>query len=239
MTNICQPLHAPVDRISWRLPVVLAGVAALALTFDLPVERWILAGGLPKGLVKICSLSEIFAHGFGVLLVAAIVWTLDRDRRAAVPRVLAAAFGAGLCANVIKLLVTRSRPNHFDFAGGVLDTFGPLVPLGQGGHAVQGFPSSHAATAAGLAVALAWLYPHAARLFAVLVALACLQRLAAGAHFPSDVLAGSALGITFGRLCVDRGALARWFDRLEARWATHSVPGRDQPAGEMSTRTAA
>ncbi len=204
------------DRSHWLLPLGLALAACAALAVDLPLERWIQDGGLPKWLTKVCSLSEVFAHGFGVVLVAVIVFTLDPGRRASLARVLIAAFGGGLCANGLKLLLARTRPHHFDFAGGVFDTFGPLVPLGRGGSGVQGFPSSHAATAAGLAVALAWLYPHGGRLFATLAALACLQRLVAGAHFPSDVLIGAAIGVSFARFCVGRGALAGRFDRWEA-----------------------
>jgi membrane-associated phospholipid phosphatase len=210
------------DRPKWVLPLGLALAALSALAVDMPVERWILAGGLPKWLTKICSLSEIFAHGWGVALIVAMIFTLDPGRRRLLPRLLTATFGAGLFANVLKLLLARERPHHFDFAGGVFDTFGPLLPLGRGGSGVQGFPSSHAATAAGLAVALAWMYPHGARLFAALAALACLQRLVAGAHFPSDVLVGVALGIVFADQCVGRGAFARRFDRWEAGWSRRS-----------------
>jgi len=174
-----------------------------------------LDGGLPKWLLKVCALSEIFAHGWGVVLIAAAIFTLDRGARVRVPRVLTAAFGAGFLANVVKLLVARTRPHHFDFVGGVFDTLGPLLPLGRGGSGVQGFPSSHAATVAGLALVLTWLYPHGRRLFVILAVLACLQRLAVGAHFLSDVLLGASLGIVFAAECVGSGVIARRFDRWE------------------------
>lgn len=98
-------------RSRWLVALFLTAAAGAALAVDLPLEKWILAGGLPRWLTKICSLSEIFAHGFGVLLVAAILVALDHERRAAVVRVLAAAFGAGLCANIVKLLVARASPS--------------------------------------------------------------------------------------------------------------------------------
>jgi undecaprenyl-diphosphatase len=209
----------PNDRPKRRLPLALALGALAALMVDVPLERWILAGGLPKWLTKICSLSEIFAHGWGVTLIALLIFTLDPARRVLLPRVLTAAFGAGLCANVLKMLLARERPHRFDFVGGVCDTFGPLFPLGRGGSGVQGFPSSHAATAAGLAVVLIWMYPHGRRLFALLAVLACLQRLSAGAHFPSDVLLGAAIGVACGAQCVGSGRLARHFDRWESAWS--------------------
>jgi membrane-associated phospholipid phosphatase len=204
------------DRPQRLMPFGFALAALAALAIDVPLERWILAGGLPKWLTKISSLSEIFAHGWGVALIAVMIFVLDPARRAMLPSVLTAAFGAGLCANLLKLLLARQRPHHFDFVGGAFDTFGPLLPFGRGGSGIQGFPSSHAATAAGLALVLAWIYPHGSRLFVVLAALAGVQRLAVGAHFPSDVLAGTALGIAFASQCVGSGALARRFDRWEA-----------------------
>ncbi len=210
-----------------RLALALAVGAPAALAVDLPLARWMLDDGLPKWLFKVCSLSEIFAHGWGVALIALAIFTLDPPARLQLPRLLTAAFGAGLCANLVKMLIARARPHHFDFVGGVFDTFGRLAPLGRGGSGMQGFPSSHAATVAGLAVVLSWLYPHGRRLFAILAALACLQRLAVGAHFLSDVLTGAALGIVFAQQCVVRGALARRFDRWEALRATDPEPATD------------
>ena len=227
----------PNDRPKRLLPLGLALVALAALMLDVPLERWILAGGLPKWLTKICSLSEVFAHGWGVVLIAVLIFTLDPARRRLLARVLTASFGAGLCANVLKMLLARQRPHHFDFVGGVFDTFGPLLPLGHGGSGQQGFPSSHAATAAGLAVALAWMYPRGRRLFGLLAVLACLQRLSAGAHFPSDVLLGAAIGVAWGAQCVGSGRLARHFDRWEAAWSRRGESPKiadDRPTSEAA-----
>jgi membrane-associated phospholipid phosphatase len=69
------------------------------------------------------------------------------------------------------------------------------------GYAVQSFPSSHAATAAGLAVALAALYPRGRWLYLTFAMLAGLQRIEAQAHFASDVLAGAALGCIVAAAC--------------------------------------
>jgi membrane-associated phospholipid phosphatase len=79
----------------------------------------------------------------------------------------------------------------------------------------QSLPSGHAATAAGLAAALIWLYPKGRKLFPVLVVLVACHRIEAEAHYLSDVLGGAAVGVIVATACLSAGRLARWFDRLE------------------------
>ncbi len=138
-------------------------------------------------------------------------------RRFALPRLLTMSWGAGLTADMVKLSIRRLRPREFDYSGGVFDTFGPLWNVGRG-HGEQSFPSAHAASAVGLAVALSWLYPRGRILFAGLAILACMQRIATSAHFPSDVLAGAAVGYLFAQCCIGQGWLAPRFDRWESTW---------------------
>jgi undecaprenyl-diphosphatase len=64
------------------------------------------------------------------------------------------------------------------------------------------FPSGHAITAFGIAVALGWFYPE---LFACLLFVAAsiaVSRIILGMHFLSDVIAGSFLGCLLGYSCV-------------------------------------
>ena len=175
--------------------------------------------------------SEAFAHALGVGLVALAVYLLDPARRAAIPRLLTMSWGAGLTADLLKLSIRRLRPREFDYVGGVFDTFGPLWNVGHG-HGGQGFPSAHAASAVGLAVALCWLYPRGRFLFVGLAALACLQRIETGAHFLSDVLAGAAIGYLFARACVGQSRLAQRFDGWESAWQRLRPPrlSREPPA---------
>jgi membrane-associated phospholipid phosphatase len=117
-------------------------------------------------------------------------------------RLAASSLGAGLVADGIKLLVARQRPGFVPLdSAGALDTFSTWLPLlhreslpSAYGYAWQSFPSAHCATAAGLAVGLALLYPRGRWLFALFAALACWQRIDAQAHFLSDCLAGAAVG---------------------------------------------
>ncbi|HEY1785172.1 MAG TPA: hypothetical protein VGG30_06460, partial [Pirellulales bacterium] len=135
--------------------VALAGGALTALAVDLPIAQWLAQdpSPLPKVLVRVVDWSEAFAYAVGVGLFALAVYLLDPARRVTLPRLLTMSWGAGLAADLTKLCIQRLRPREFDYAGGVLETFGPLVNVGNG-HGNQSFPSAHAASAVGLAVAL-------------------------------------------------------------------------------------
>jgi undecaprenyl-diphosphatase len=111
------------------------------------------------------------------------------------PRAIAAILAAGCGANLVKLLISRSRPGSTDLAHlASWQTFSGWLPLGANGSGWQSFPSAHTATAVGLAWVLYSLYPHGRWLFAALAAAVAAQRVLGSAHFPSDVLAGAAVG---------------------------------------------
>jgi membrane-associated phospholipid phosphatase len=188
------------NRATIGAPIVLALLAAAALSIDLPLSRLCRHGDLPGDVVRLVNLSEVFAHGAGVAMILLTAWALDPLRRRQLALVAAGAYGAGLLANIVKLFVARSRPHAFGDGDAVLDTFQAWLPFLPGrltapwSHSVQGFPSAHAATAFGLAIGLSALYPRGRWLFFGFACLASFQRVAAGAHFLSDVLAGAALG---------------------------------------------
>lgn len=218
----------------WRpyaLALALLVAAAGAIVIDVPVARFCLgdptAGSpagvrVPKELKKLLALAEIFGYGSGAALVCLTWFVLDRSRRWSLPRVLAATFGAGLLADLVKLFVGRTRPGAFDLSAGVSETFVAWVPAWHASdwtqaidRQVQSFPSAHSATAAGLAVVLASFYPHARWLFALLTGLVLLQRVDSGAHFVSDTLSGAALGCAWAGLCLDSRLLGRFFERIK------------------------
>ncbi len=198
------------------LPPALLAVALVAMAADGGIAQWFLEGNYPKVVAELIEVCEAFGNGFGVMLLALVVYQLDVGRRRMLPRLLACSLGAGIAANVVKLLVARTRPYAFDFEGGVLATFGEWFPFLRGGAAVQSFPSGHTATAAGLAVALTWLYPRGRWMFALLAVLVACQRMQSGSHYPSDVLVGAAVGLVVARACLGPGWLAPWFDRFES-----------------------
>ncbi len=201
----------------WTLAAVLGALGVAAMAVDLPLARWVAGGTCPSVIAKLCGLSETFAHGVGIALIGIVIGVLDPVHRKAVPRIVTAALGAGLAANVFKLFVARARPHHFDLQTDALASFSGWFPMLGNTSGDQGFPSAHAATAAGLAVALACLYPRGGWLFLTLAALAAFQRVLVEAHFLSDVLWGAAVGCLFAPLCIHGSRLSGAFDRLEAR----------------------
>ncbi|MGH7135624.1 MAG: phosphatase PAP2 family protein [Pirellulales bacterium] len=187
------------QRVAWRTwfvpPIVLLLLAGVALAIDMPVARWAQGRNYPRAVRELMSLAEAFGHGVGVSLVVVTVYTLDPARRRRLPRSIIAVVAAGCGANLIKLLISRSRPGATDLLH--LDawhTFAGWLPLGHNGSPWQSFPSAHTATAVGLALVLSSLYPQGRRLFALFAVAVGLQRILGGAHFPSDVLAGAAIG---------------------------------------------
>lgn len=202
----------------------LLSVASLAV--DLPVAAYVSASdsrALPRDLHKFVALSEAFAHALGVGTILVAVGVLDRRRMWSVVRIAGCAFGAGLLANVAKLLVARIRPAHFASPGNtVWDSFVGFLPIVYGtstdqpfNSVVQSFPSAHTATAVGLAIGLTARYPHGRWLFAALAVFATLQRIDASDHYLSDCFAGAALACVVGMACLGNGPLGRYFDRLE------------------------
>jgi membrane-associated phospholipid phosphatase len=177
-----------------------------------PAAIWLRDLRLSGDLSRLIRLSEVFAWGGSVALIVAVAAVLDR-RGWRIGLVLGiASLGSGLAADGVKLLVARTRPAatalEATTASGTFVRWFPgathTTLESQFGHGQQSFPSGHAATAIGLAVGLAALYPRARWLFFVLAALACFQRLHAQAHYPSDVLAGAAIG------CLVAGLTLRW-----------------------------
>jgi membrane-associated phospholipid phosphatase len=196
------------------LAVILVGSAFLAFRVDCSVALWFHQGHGLRYLHDIASLCEIFGRGECVLLVAVLIWQLDRSRRWAVPGVAATALLSGLAADGIKMLIARARPHSFDFLGSVWSSFGPWLPLGSIGSAGQSFPSAHSATAVGLGLALICVYPAARWLFCILPILVAYQRVDSGAHFLSDVLCGASVGCVVSAFTLR----ARWLDQAYAEW---------------------
>jgi membrane-associated phospholipid phosphatase len=216
---------------TFLLPIFLLAAALAALSVDLPVamtfKQWNRPPASLQGVNRTIhaylgyfDVFEPFGHGFGVVIVLIALHQLDRTRRWAMPRLIAAALAAGGVADLVKMLVMRTRPNDVpaDFAGSIWATFGPWLPGLSATSSLQSFPSAHTATAAGFAAALIWLYPQGRLLFTALVALVGCQRIISGAHFPSDVLCGAAVGCTAAAFVLRVGLLPKLFDGLENRW---------------------
>jgi len=212
-------------RLEWfesqtaLVPAVLAllAVAAVALV-DLPLASLAKGRALPDGIAKFLDAAEHFGTFYGHVLAFLLIAALDPAHRRSLLRIAAAAWSAGMAANVVKLCLARTRPKYFDFdslvAGHGFLGFAPGLP---GGSRIQGFPSAHTATAVGFAIGLSYVYPKGRTVFLLFAALVGLQRIATSSHFASDVLAGAIVGWIVGHAFTAPNSLTRRLDSFEAQ----------------------
>jgi membrane-associated phospholipid phosphatase len=205
----------------WLAALLLAVLAGAALSIDLPVARFFQSHATGGELRRLIRLAEVFAWGGTVTLIVITAGALDpRGWRIALP-LAASSLGAGLLVDFFKLFVGRMRPSAATEATSAMATFVGWLPAwgardaGTHGHAIQSFPSAHAATAVGLAASLAFFYPRGRWLFALFAALAMVQRLEARAHFCSDVLAGAAVGLVVAGIVIRMAQAPRESTSLE------------------------
>lgn len=120
----------------------------------------------------------------------ALMLALGMRNPAAAARVLAAVAGVYVSSEAVGRAAARERPFARD--DGVED----LVD-----HAARrSFPSRHAASAVAMATVTMRYSRPLGTVMAVVAALLGLSRVAAGLHYPSDVLAGAVLGQAIGSL---------------------------------------
>jgi membrane-associated phospholipid phosphatase len=198
--------------------LLLAAVAVLVV--DIPVavtlKNWNQSPPIASWLGYF-NMFETFGHGMGVAVLLLALHQLDPGRRWAIPRIVACALAAGGLADLLKMVVLRTRPYECELQGEVWSTFGNWLPIFDAGSPGQSFPSAHTAMAAGFAAALIWLYPQGRRLFVILAILVGCQRVVCGAHYPSDVLCGAAVGLFAAEFFLHTGRIPTWFDHWERR----------------------
>lgn len=156
-----------------------------------------LAGPAMDALMGVASSRTL---GLVVLLAATIVLVWRGGRRgrvAAVAMVLAVSLTDPLAAQVLKPLIGRARPCH---------ELGDAVRVVAGCGGPWSMPSNHAANLAAAAAAMGSIFPRTFVLSLPLALVIGLSRVYLGVHYPSDVLAGWALGAVVG-LPVARGLI--------------------------------
>ncbi|MFG1790897.1 phosphatase PAP2 family protein [Nocardia altamirensis] len=134
----------------------------------------------PEVIKAARGMSHFGEHALGWVGIAAAGWLVDKPRRRQWAGVAVGAVGAHAASIVIKRIVRRPRPND------------PSVQVNVSTPSKLSFPSSHATSTTAAAVLLGRLT--GLPLPAVLVPPMLLSRVVLGVHYPSDVLAGSALG---------------------------------------------
>jgi membrane-associated phospholipid phosphatase len=130
--------------------------------------------------------SKLGEHGAVWYAVCAIGAALEPERRRDYARAAAIVAGSFVANQAVKLVVRRPRPNLPDLP--------PLIHTMSN----RSYPSAHATTCGAAAVALSPLLP-AAPLWVAAASMA-LTRPYLGVHYPSDSIAGFALGVAVGEL---------------------------------------
>jgi membrane-associated phospholipid phosphatase len=193
---------------------------------------------LPGDVKRILGLTEFFAHGVGVAVIAWCIWQLSPASRRYIPRLLACAILPGMAANALKLSIARLRPGYYgdQLPANILDSWvgGPVGVWGARGefgtYFATSFPSGHAATAFGLALGLSWMYPAGRGLFLTLAVLSSVQRITHTSHWFSDTLFGVALATAIAGSLVSHTPFAAFFARLESRRAIALVERQSRRA---------
>lgn len=127
------------------------------------------------------GLSRFGEHALGWVGLAAVGALVDAPRRGQWCGVAVGAVAAHAVSIGLKRVIRRPRPDH------------PSVRVGVSTPSMLSFPSSHAASTAAAAVLLGRLT--ALPLPALLVPPMLASRMVLGVHYPSDVLAGTAVGL--------------------------------------------
>ena len=166
-------------------------MAARLAALDLATYRVLrTAGHSPAAERAVRRFSALGEHAAVWLALGAAGMALDPARRPAWRRGAAVVAGAYALNTAIKLVVRRRRPQ--------VEGLPPLA----GTPTALSFPSAHAASSFAAARVYSGLLPPAP-LYALAGGLA-LSRLYLGLHFPSDTLAGAALGLAVAELAQRR-----------------------------------
>jgi membrane-associated phospholipid phosphatase len=129
--------------------------------------------------------------------------------------VFLAVASAGIFVDIVKVIAGRVRPMG-------IDRFGPWYfdPFSFS-YSYASFPSGHSATVGAVVGILMVWYPRWAIFIAEFGLFFAATRIAAGAHYPSDVIAGFSVGVFFAVV------IARWLARRGVVFRL--VPGKTLP----------
>jgi decaprenylphosphoryl-5-phosphoribose phosphatase len=142
--------------------------------------------GDPRVERAVARFSRLGEHAGLWLAIGAAGWALDRRRAPRWRRATATVAGAYALNSALKLIVHRRRPE--------LPGLAPLTAV----PTRLSMPSAHATTSFAAAGVYARMGLPAPALYALALSLS-LSRLYLGVHYPSDVLAGAALGAGVAR----------------------------------------
>jgi undecaprenyl-diphosphatase len=163
------------------------GVRAWLNAVDLAVYRAV--RGLarePRRVAVVRRFSALGEHGLIWFAIGGTGFVLDRRRAPQWRRAGLTIAGAYVLSTSIKVAIGRQRP--------AIENLPKLMETPTG----LSFPSSHSSSSFAAAQAYSPLLP-SGLLYGIAVPMA-VSRLFLGVHYPSDILAGAALGTVIGRL---------------------------------------
>ena len=169
------------------------------MSWEKHLEHWLVlqrVGWLNWFFIALSRIGQLGLVWIAIALVLAVLWR----RPSLFLTVVVADVIADVLAEVGKTVFDRHRPFETQL--------GPRS-------STHSFPSGHSATAFACATVLASLAPRWRGPFYLLAALIALSRVYNGLHYPTDVLAGSALGVLVG-LAVLRLSKRGWRRRPTA-----------------------
>ncbi len=161
------------------------GTASKALRADLAIYRAVRGQAVHPSVVKgALGLSHFGEHAAGWIAIGAAGTVLDGGRRRQWARATTSVVLAHGGNIAVKRVVRRPRPDLAD------------LPARGRTPSKLSFPSAHAASTFAAATAFAPLLPRVP--WRLVGATMALSRVVLGVHYPSDVLAGAALGVAVG-----------------------------------------
>lgn len=228
MTDLSKPWPLGLGEKRWW--IAFAGVVvALGVAFLVDRQVSLFVQGWPAGIRTVIdqftpygeSAWILWPSGVLYLVTAAVAlvvrWKLMRTMLWQFAALYAFIFtgvaAPSLFTTIVKRLIGRGRPMHYDDTG----LFG--LKFNVADWTYQSFPSGHSTTAFALAAVLGFLSPRWFYPVLLLAAMIGLSRLTLGVHYPSDVLAGAVVGLV--------GAYAVRLAFADRRWMfVRSADGR-------------
>ncbi len=183
-------------RLRWTMWLFTIAAAVLAYLFaDLPLARFFEAHyqRTPAWLQSFLDGARHYGQGFSLVLVIALILTLDGVRKREAMSFLVLAIAVTIVTATAKGVAGRTRPYEFLSNGEMWHFFKGFAQSRYGS-----FPSAHAVSAFAMSALLSAFYRRGRWVFFAAAVLCAVSRVVDIQHYLSDVIIGAALGTWLG-----------------------------------------